>query len=434
MKCHPGITYRRVAQDLGELLRQQATMRKATQELARSLLTRSTSDLDGEQRAAMRSVASRQLDLSRRTERSLDNLRRVGDKIEGSDPDADQMLSATLDVATDMAVVGRMRQAGKLVGESRMGAAIEQQGEAHAGIEEMLDQLSRRDYSAEERERRLQDSGRDLQRLQSRQRQLTDDFDSVSQELDAAKRRRELQRLVARQQAQSEAMQKIQRQLKRLRAQQAAETMQQAKSSSQETRLAAESGNASQAAQQSKLSEDQMEEAERQLRKQIDKTNSQLVAEQMTKLPQRVEAIAARQQSIADEIKRLQELRTGNGKWTSGMQASLTMTVEEERNLSQDAVRLSESINRLPAYAFAVQESAIAMNDVADWLEKANTTESTQASAVAIVKELKTMLATMKDDPSHHGSNQSSSGNSGSNGQNGGDGEDFEPSLAQLKC
>lgn len=424
--------YRRIGQDLGELLRQQNEVREQTEAVARQTLSRATRELDGEQRAATRSIASRQLELARRTERIIANLAKIQQKLGTRDPDSEESLRDAMETARELAVAGRMRQAGKMIGDHRLGSAADEQQAATRAIEEMLDQLSRRSYTSEESEQRMQVASRDLQRLRNRQQQLSDAYRKAGSENKQTDRARALQRLTKRQQQQSREMETLQRKLERLRALDAAESMQQSQASSAGAASAAEEGSALAASGKSKQAEAQMDQAEQHLQERMERIKSRLVAEQMTKLPQRIEAVTHRQEAVNREVVRLNELRTNRGEWTAGMQASVSLAAETERTLATDTLDLSASVAQLPAYAFGLQESAISMGELVATLEQGNTGDQTQTLGWQIVDELKAMLETMEQDkrnsPDANGAGQGSGGD-----DSGGNREDFEPSIAQLK-
>lgn len=425
--------YRRVAQDLNELLRQQNEVQRQTQTVARQTLSRLTDELDGEQRAAMRLAASRQMDLARRMDRTIENLSKAQHKLQDDDPASEQMLQDAIQTARDLAIAGRMRQAGKMISSSRFGLAEKEQQSASSAIEEMLDQLSRRSYSPEESEQRLDVASRELQRLQNRQKQLSAEFGNAKKQRDPQKRGRELQRLSKRQRELMQQMHKLERNLQRLRAQQASGQLGKAQSSAEAAAAAADQNSALDAEQQSKLAEEQMEQAKEQLQQQLERVQSQLVAEQIARLPQRIEAVLKRQEALNGEVVRLDELRNSRGEWTAGMQASVKIAAETELALAADAIDLATSVDQLPAFSFTLREIAISMGEVAALLERDATDQLTQTLNSQIVDELQLMLDTMKKDPKSNSDagEQGGSGSPGGGGNN--NGEEFEPSLAQLK-
>ncbi len=425
--------YRRLAQDLTELHRQQDEVRRLTQDVAKQTLARDSDDLDGEQRAELRSAAARQLDLARRMDRTLDNLSKAEEKVRGSDPASEQMLGDAIQTARDLAVGGRMRQAGRMIDQNRLGKAAQEQAAASNALEEMLDQLSRRSYSAGESERRLADADRQLQRLQDEQGQISNALKRTAKQPDSQKRQRELQRLSERQQQQMEEMQKLGRTLERLRAKPASSQLEKASAAANEVSSAAKQGSALRAQQQSELAEAQMEQARAELQEQAERVRSQLVREQMLKLPQQVESLLQRQQGVTAEIERLNDLRQSRGEWTPGMQASTEIAAETERSLSGDSLELGTELKSLPAFSFSLKETATSMSEVAESLEQGNTSSVTQRLAEQVEAALTFMLDTMKKDSGGGGDSGGQGGSSQGGGNEGNQGEDFEPSLAQIK-
>lgn len=423
--------YRRVAQDLRELQRQQADLQAETQGLSRELLSRASEDLDGEQRGALRSLASRQLDLARRTERSLDNLSRVRERLQ-EDPSTGQILDDAMELADELAVAGRMRQAGRMIGQSRLGTATQEQADAEQAIDQMLDSLQQRAYSAEERKERMEASVRELKRLRREQSTLTDETEKAASEAD----RRKLQRLTRRQQEQAEAMQKLDRQLQRLQAREASQSMQEASSSADAASSALEEENAERAMAESRLAEEKLQAAEAQSQQQLEQMRSQLQAERMAKLPQRIEALLHRQQSINEELVRLQQLAGTRGAWTKGMLASVSTAADAESMLATDTNDLSVELAELPAFAFALAENGISMVELVDSLRTRDLSDDTTQLAQSVAEELQLMLVALQEQA--NGTQQASADSEGqASGQGSSPSQDadrdtLDPALTQL--
>ena len=424
--------YRRFAQELSDLLRQQRDVKRTTQKLATETLARNGQQLDGKQRAAVKAAAARQLELARRMDRTLENLSKAEQEMKESDPQAAQMVSDAMQAARDNAVSGHMRQAGRQIDQSRLGLAGQQQEKAESALEEMLDQLSRRSLSPEERVQKLSDVERQLERLQKRQAELSKDLAEANRERNAQKRNRELQRLSKRQKQLAEETKRLQRQLQRLRANDASQQAGQASSSMDQASSAAEQGDGQQAQKKSELAEAQMEQAQQSLQQEKEEAKSQLAQEQMVRLPQLVEALIAQQANVVEEIERLDQVRTETGELTSGQQASVEVTAEVERAVAQDIGMVSNQVSQLPAFVFALTEAQTLTSEVAESLADLDTSDQIQKLATRVLDQLQAIREKMKSDPSSPQQQQGGGGGGGGQ-QQGGNGPGFDPRLAQLK-
>ena len=422
--------YRRFGQELNELLRQQRDVREATGKVARETLSRE-GELDGQQRAALRSTAMRQLDLARRAERSLENLEKARELLAESDPQASQMVEDAMQAAADSALAGNMREAGRQIDQNRPGLAAEQQRRAEQALEEMLSELSRRTYSREERVEKMEDAERELQRLQKRQAQL-------SRELEAAERdpgrKRELQRLQKRQEQVAAEAQKLQRQLKRLGANRAAAQAGQAGDSMQRAGEAAQRDQVKLAQEQSQLAEQQMEQAQQALQREQEEAKAELAQEQMVRMPQLIDGLIGRQTALNEEVLRLDAIRAERGAFTSGQQISVEVAADTQRRLADDTADVANDMSQLPAFVFALEEVQKIMRDCAVRLADLNTDESTRKLGIRVAEELQMIRDMMEKETPERNSQQQDGGGGGQGGQQqNGQQQDFDARIAQLK-
>lgn len=429
--------YRRFAQGFSDLLRQQQDVQQATQQVAKEALSRSQSELDGSLRAALRGAMTRQLDLAGRMDRMLENLGKATDVLSSTDPQAADMVRAAMQVARHRAVSGTMRQAGRQIGEQRLGLAVRQQQTAEQALEEMLEELSRRSYSPAETAEKLTEADRQLQRLRKRQAELSRDFQRANREPDAGEKRRELQRLAKRQQQLAEQTHTLERQLQRLRADDSSQQTSQAAKSMEQAAAAAEAGDAQQARERSQLAEAQMEQAQQSLQQQHERAKSELAQEQLVRLPQLVDALIARQESLVHEIQRLAQLLADHGQLTAGQLASTQMAAEAQRAVAQDAGLVANQLSQLPAFVFALNEIRNTMEQVAQRLDSLETSPPTQTVSLAnrAWEELRLVRQMMHDEPPSKAP-EHQDGAGGTAGEEQGspnNSQDFEPRVAQLR-
>ena len=426
--------YRKFGQELSDLLRQQRDIQRQTQEVAKESLSRSGRELDGNARAAQRGAAARQLDLARRTDRTLENLAKAEQELREKDPNAAQLVKEAIQRAREEAVSGKMREAGRQIDQNRLGQASQQQQDAASTLEDMLDELSQRSYSPEQRVEKMEETGRELERLQKRQSQLTQDFAKAERETDSAKKKRELERLQKRQEQIAKEVRKVERQLARLRSQQSSQQAGQAAGSAESAADAAEQGDAEEARQQSQLAEAQMEQAQQSLEQQKEEAKTELAQEQAIRLPQLIEALIAQQQSVVDEVKRLNDIRLERGNLSKAQEASITVTAEAQRTVAQDTALVAKQMKELPVFVFALNEVEQLMLEVSGSLDRLETADSTQQVASRVLDELKLIMEMLKRDPDAQ-QESGGGGQGGGSGQEGGggQGDGIDPRLAQLK-
>ena len=428
--------YRSFAQELSDLLRQQRDVQRQTNDVAKKAFSRSDTEPDGKSRADLRNAAARQLELARRADRVMENLSKAESSLEEKDPSSAAMVREAIQRARDGAVSGKMREAGRQIGQNQLGKASQWQDQANETLKEMLDELSQRSLSPEERVEEMDDAGRELQRLQKRQAELTEEFAKAANEKDEAKKRRELQRLQKRQAEIAKEVRKLERQLQRLRAQQSSQQAGQAAESADGAGQAAKQGDAQQAEQLSQLTEAQMEQAQQSLQQQKEQARSELAREQAERLPQMIEALVAQQKSVVDEIKRLDSLRGEAGELTKGQEASIAVNAEAQRTVAQDTGLVAKQMSQLPVFVFALDEVQQQMLTVADDLEGLDTSESVEKLAKRCVDELDLIRAMLEKDQASQQNQQQEGGGQGGEGDENDQadgGEQIDPRLAQLK-
>ncbi len=432
--------YRKFAQELSELLRQQRNIQQQTQEaadaaLAESNPSSSSNKTRGNSRAALKTAAARQLDLARQADRAVQNLAKAEAKLQQNDPQSAQMIAGAIQRAQDGAVSGNMREAGRQIGQNQLGQASQQQQAAKQTLEEMVDELSRSTFSPDEKVERMEQAGRELQRLQRQQAELTEGFRKAKTEQDSSQKRRNLQRLRKRQEQVAKDVRKLQRQLQRLQAQQTSQQAGQAASSGEQAANDAGQGSAESAEQQSQLAEAQMEQTQQQLQQQMAEAKSQLAREQMIRLPQLVDALIAQQKSVVEETIRLNDVRMQTGELTPAQEASIQVTAEAQRIAAQDTALVAKQMGQLPAFQFALHEVEEAMLGLAGDLDQLNTSAATQEVGKKIIGELqliREMLEEEKNSPQNQ-QQQKSGGQGGPNQQQDGQQGGIDPRLKQLK-
>jgi len=387
--------YRRFAEELGDLLRQQQAVREATDDLAAQTLSRRPTDLDGRQRAALQSAAARQAELARRMDRMQLNLARSQEELQASDPNAARMVEDAMDAAEGGAISGRMREAGRQITENRIGLALQQQANAIQALEEMLGELTQRSFTPEERIERLKQLSQDLEQLQLQQRELSSEFQQTGDQADASARDRELQRLSRTQQDVARDARQLQRRLQRLRANEASQQIGRAADRSEAAEESAGQGDAEQAQQQSERAEEQMQAAADSLRQEQQDSNAELLENQLARLPMLIDGFIARQQEILQEVQRLESLKATRGERTEAQASQVAQASDAELKLSRDTAKVANGISQLPAFVFALSEVERPMVEMADRLRQMDTSDIVVELGDRVVSDLQRLRDTM---------------------------------------
>jgi hypothetical protein len=132
--------YRRFAQDVAKLLRDQQKQSASIHQLP--TIGQRIESLSTQQRADLERAAVGQLDLARRLERLQSEMTELHNAIGNSDPSAAMALTSALRKATENSVTEQMRQIGEDVLRNRLGNATRKQQSVEDGLQQVLKALT----------------------------------------------------------------------------------------------------------------------------------------------------------------------------------------------------------------------------------------------------------------------------------------------------
>ncbi len=392
-------SFRRFARDIRRIHRQQGELATETDELRRKTIGKSTSELSSQERADVRILSQRQMELARRFDAVRSRMEQMQDKLAEPDPLIAKTLGDAVDTSLKQAIGGQMRESGRELENNRLGQSTKLQQDVAEGLQEVLDVLAnRREQELERLVDKLKDAAADLEGLREQQEAVRKEIEQAGANNNATQRQRQLQRLTKQQHQLAEQAERLARRLQRLRADRAAKSAQQAGASMQKSGEASEQGSGESALENTKQAEQKLEEAQKQLRQAINQAETKLYQEKLAKLQQQIEGLAARQQNVIAETQRLDDLKKMNGNLSSGQQASLQELSRQQRRLADDTGMMAEKVESAEAFALALRGAVREMIRAARWLDQSDTGAETQrAEQVALVR-LRQLVEALADD------------------------------------
>jgi hypothetical protein len=171
-------SFRRFHRELSELRREQQQLAARTTEVGRDTLTRELKDLAPQQRANLKVLARRQLELARQLDRIQQEMDRAAGTLQDSDPSAAEILADALAEARRLAIAGQMRTSGDHAGRNQIGQSIRRQKQIIRDLQEVIDILANRRQQELDR---LQDVVERLRRRQETVISETERFEALRQ-------------------------------------------------------------------------------------------------------------------------------------------------------------------------------------------------------------------------------------------------------------
>jgi hypothetical protein len=342
------------------------------------------------------------------------------------------VISDALHQARQQGIGGKMREAGRNVGQNQVGQAAQRQKQVGDDLKEMLDILATR--TAHELARlveKLREAERDLDDLRARQEGLRKKMEEAAKNPDEEKRREELQRLSREQRKLQEEAERFARKLQRLQAEQAGRSAARAGAKMGQAGQEGEQGDAGQAGEAAAQAEKDLDEAQQQLAQRRKQAEVDLALEQLAKIEDALHSLHDRQQEVINETLRLEQIRQTEGKWTRGQALSVRNLARQEEALKDEADSLAEKLKAAQVFHLALKGACGEMQRAGELLDERETGLPTQKAEQNALRRLAQLLESLKPDKPEPGEQQQSGDQQGDPGnQQPGDGI---PSLAQLK-
>lgn len=393
--------YRRVARDIHQLRRDQDDLAARTNELRLKTLGKDEQGLATQERADVKRLAQQQTELARRFEQTQGRMREMTADLEPTDPLAAETLADALDAAARMALAGTMRESARNLEANRLGQAAQQQKDAAADLDELLNVLSnRREHELGRLTEKLREAASELQDKQRQLKELRKKMEQAAGQPDEAERKRQLERLAREQQQLAEEIDRLSRRLERLQAQRASQSASQGAQSLSQAGQQAQQGDSQQALENAEQAEQDLERAQQELQQAIAQAEQDLFFEQMARLEQAIAGMIKRQQAVIDETVRLDRAQSDQGELTRGQRASVASLATVERALSDEAGQFADKIAKAKAFDFALRAAIREMLATASRLDRGQVGDPTQQSAGAALDRLERLAEALQTDPS----------------------------------
>lgn len=377
---------RHVAQQLSGLIGAQQALNRNTRAAAEQQLTRDENSRPKDPQD-LQKLAQRQ----RAEAEAIDQFRKqLEEMIESRADDAGmaEQLQKLADQLEESGVAGELRDAAALLTEGKPALASQQQEAALKKLEQLENVLE--DRAADDQEllvKQMKGLEDQLEQLQKAEEQLAKDFDAAN-DLEGAEREEALEKLEKRQEELREDLAEIEEELERLELKGPQNALRRA---GQQMEKAA-GRNQSRGERQESLEEalDDVEQARRELAEERQRAEEELAFEQLLKLKDELQALAARQTAVRDEIVRLEELRIANGRLSRSQSRTLSQTAETERELAELLDGLAKRVQVVEVLTLTLKRLGGKMRHVAQHLEERQPDPS-DAADEALLRDLETI-------------------------------------------
>jgi uncharacterized phage infection (PIP) family protein YhgE len=193
-------------------------------------------------------------------------------------------------------------------------------------------------------------------------------------------------------------------------------------------------GQGENADQEQDQAEGELEEAAQELAEARQQAEEQLAREQLAKVADTIKLIRDRQQSLKDDVARLDALREKEGKLTRGQIQSVLGLSRAEKGLADESAALQEQLAEAKVFRLVIEEAVAQMNKGAAQLAEKETGLAAQKPLDKAGQKFTQLIDSLRQDPlQKKGKKQGQQGGEGGEGGGGGDAGDGIPSIAQIK-
>lgn len=427
--------YRRFAREIAEIQREQQEVAKATAETSAKTVGREVKDLDAQQQADLKKLANQQLELSRRLEKTQQQMAEMSKSVQQNDPLSAATISDGLHQATQQAISGQMRRASGQVEKNQLGQAVDQQSKIARDLDELAGILSnRREQELTRLVKQLRSAEDDLSKLRKQQAGLRKKMQAVRDDPSKSpeEKKRELERLTAEQKKLADETARLARRLERLQAEQAGRSTAGAAGKMSSSAGAGEQGESGAAEEQAERAEKDLEDAQQQLAERRRAAEEDLAREQVSRLQDSLQGLQQRQIALIKETQRLENLRAKEGRFSRSQLSTLADTSREQKALEAETRALAEKLALAEVINMALDGAAGHMARAAERLKARETGNFTQSAQEAARNRFAQLLAAL-DERAKPAEGKQKGEAGGGEGQPGGGNQGGQQSLAELK-
>ena len=413
--------YRRFHREVSEILRRQEEILEDTTELGRRTLSKDLRDLTPQERADLKVLARRQLELGRQFDRIQEEMGRAAEQLASTQPLAAEIVADALAEARRLGLSAEMRSAGGQVEQNRIGGAVSTQKQIVEDLKSVLDVLAnRREHELERLVKKLEEAEADLTGLHRRQSAARAAADRAAARPDDAERRETLKRLAREQEQLRDETERMTRRLERLMARRASERCEQAAGQMGTAGECAGGGRAAEAADAAARAQKSLEDAQDELARRRFQAQAELALEQLARLQDALEHLRRQQDGALSDTRRYAALAAG-GPLTPGQLAGLRDLARLQRSLQLDTERLGDEIRGAGAFQLALGRAARSMGRAAGLLERRQTDAPTTEAQEQALRRLDMVLEALEPEPPDEGDGGPSGGaGAGAGGQQAG--------------
>ncbi len=425
-------SYRRFAREIAQLQRDQEEIARATKEMGGKTLGREAKDLDAQQQADLKKLASLQNELSRRLEKTQQQMAQMSRSLKQSDPLSSATISDGLHQAQQQGISGQMRQAGGQLEKNQLGQAAAQQAKIAKDLEDLMAILSnRREQELTRLVKQLRDAEQEMARLRSQQEGLRKQMRALAEQpKPTAEEKRQLERLAKEQKQLQEEASRLARKLERLQAEKAGRSTSGAAGKMAGAGSASEKGDAAAAGEQAEKAEKDLEDAQQNLAERRRQAEEDLAREQVAKMQDSLKSLHERQKKMTAETQRLENLRAAEGRLTRSQASTVHDLARQQKSLEIETALLAEKLSLTEVINLALGGAAKQMTRAADLLEQQRTGAATQQAQEAARARLAQLLAAFENKGKpKEGQEEGGAGGAGGSGS----GQDQQYVLPQLK-
>lgn len=425
------------AREVSDLISQQQALNEKARELGRQTLTRSRERLSPQEQADLARLADRQKKQADQFDQLQARLKEKVDSSSETDSGAAAALSDALDQARDQAVSEQMREAAGQIGENRMGEAARSQEEVLEKLKELEKTLGdHHESDTETLVKKLKQAASDLERLRSREQGLLEKLEAAGSQGNSEPHQEELKRLEKQQKQLREETAKLARKLQRLKANRASAAAQRAASGMQQAQESVAQGEEEDALREQQESLDDLQQAEREVARDLKRAEEQLAFEQLETIAGELKSMIDLQEAAIAETRRLDDLRKASGRLSRAQLQALNDLAATQLSLREDTERLTEKLTAAKVFAQALRGAARSMQRAVDLLRNRETGADTQQNQESAKRRFVDLVDAWKNSPDKSTSSDpvpplEQKGNSGQN-QTGSPGE-LVSRMAELK-
>ncbi|MEX2112710.1 MAG: hypothetical protein WD845_05960, partial [Pirellulales bacterium] len=181
--------YRRFAREVAQLQAAQEQLSKATRQIAEKTLGRDAKELAAQQQADLQKLAAEQTDLSRRLEKTQQQMSQMADSLEQTDPLAAAAINDGLHHARKQGISGQMWQTSERLEQNQLSQAATQQTKIAKDLDEMMAILSnRREQELARLVEQLRAAERQMSELRAQQAGLRKQMSELTQQPESAEK------------------------------------------------------------------------------------------------------------------------------------------------------------------------------------------------------------------------------------------------------